>query len=810
MSAKRKQKKLNYLTAYDHALPFVLLQPKFTPIRRIEEVMYNDGISRLQIQQLIARLKKSKTVALDYETKGVNIFSDDFEAVGIGLAGDDIRVYIANVNRQEWNFLHNHLANLDNMIAHNIMFDGAVFLREAKRHANWKGCTLALYKQLANEGFENQRWGLKSAQVDLMEWETTNEVDLDAWLIEHQYIKNGPKQKKNESDEDWNERYKMWVQTTDQKISVNKGEMWRAPAEILGKYCILDCEATYLLYEKHFQPVMNHFPEVQNYHQGIFLHLVYILIEQYMRGIQVDTDQLDKQQKHLEDHITRMRKLIREQEQMAPYISKYEEDKLQIHLDKEPTKHKKKPKLPKEPSKFKKNGEISKSWVNWLQRTKDINEMEPEVSKVWQNWNAKLHRIRGGEVKEFKFNIDSKVQLRTMLYGKEDIQGLVAWRHVRDHIAFDKFGGGQIGLIEVKKPNTDKWMELEMTKSGASPIDNMALKQMGDMGLLLSEYNSYTKELSYIKAYREMLNWNREGYYTIHPNFMAPGTLTGRLSSRNPNVQQMPKSEGTLSCFVSREGNVIVQHDHSALEQVVLAELSQDKSLLTLYGADAKANDVYLFTGSQTPVIGPMITKTGYDPFNPTPESIANAKKEAKKARSISKVLVLSSGYGAGANKIHKTLNLSGIEIAKEQVKQIHAKYWEIYSGVKKYASELTEIWRHNGGFLINDFGQPIAVDDMKKKDILNRMCQKTGHDIHMLWVQIFTTMLNDEGIWWKPFIIDWHDESMVECREEDKERVMEIMHVDSYKVLNDILGWGVKFRGDGILATNLAQAKMD
>lgn len=88
--------------------------------------------------------------------------------------------------------------------------------------------------------------------------------------------------------------------------------------------------------------------------------------------------------------------------------------------------------------------------------------------------------------------------------------------------------------------------------------------------------------------------------------------------------------------------------------------------------------------------------------------------------------------------------------------------------------------------------------------------CQKTGHDIHMLWVQIFTTMLNDSGIDWKPFIIDWHDESMVECSKADADRVMQIMSVDSYKVLNELLGWTVTMAGEGLIAENLAQAKMD
>lgn len=715
---------LEYLSAYEHSVPLVLLTPKFTPIRKIEEICYEEMPDRNTLNQLLLRLRNSRTVALDYETKGTSIYSDDFEVVGIGLAGDNVRVYLPNTSKSNWSYLHSKLAQFDNLIAHNIMFDGSVFYKQAKRHAKWKACTLAMYKQLSSEGYHNQRWGLKSAQIDVLEWHETNEVDLNDWLINQKLIKNGPKQKIKETEAAYHERYVDWVRTTDQKISVDKSKMHLAPAKILGKYCILDCESTYLLYEKHFSPLMESFPEVKEYHEGIFLHLVYILIEQYLRGMQVDVVALEAQRASLAKSIVEVSQEIREHSELGAYIAAWEQAKLNVQLEKEPTKYKKKKKISEAPKKFKKDGTESKAYLNWLRRKEEIETSAPEETKVWQNWLDKTDRIRNKEEAAYLFNLNSKMQIRKMIYGDEEVKGIITHRHKKDHIAFDMFGKGQIGLIEVLKG--EKWVEVEMTKSGALPVDSMALKQMGESGALLAKYSSFAKELTYISAYKEMLNFNH-GIATIHPNFMAPGTLTGRLSSRNPNVQQMPKSEGTLKCFTPRQGNVIVQVDHNALEQVVLAELSRDESMMKLYGDDAPDNDVYLFTGSYLPVIGPQIRAAGYDPENPTAEGIANAKKEAKKARGIAKVVVLASGYGAGAKKIFKTLTLNDVDISLKEVEQIHATYWEIYGGVKTYQKTLLETWRHNGGYVLNDFNQPICVDDKKQKDVLNRMCIQEG-----------------------------------------------------------------------------------
>ena len=795
-----------YLDAYDHSLPFVLISPKHTPKRDIPEYYFNKFISKEQIDGLIEEMKTSDVVALDYEANGTNIYSKSFKAVGVGLAGKYSRCYIRNLNVDIWNYLHQRLCELDNLIAHNVMFDGAVFKKYAGQHAGWRVCTLALYKQLANEGFNMQRWGLKPAQTDVLEWTETNEVDLDNWLIDNGYIKNGIKQRRKESSADYRARYKEWVKTTPQKIRVDKGQMWRAPSAILGKYCILDCEATYLLHVHHLEPLYKPFPKLFDFHVDTFMPFVKQLIDQYLRGIRVDVEALQSHRKFLMNAIAETEKEFRSNPEVKDLVLGWEHEKLKEHIDKEPVKFKKKPKLSKEPAKLKKNGDISKVYQNWLARKEELENTPAEVSVLWRNWADKKERIEAGLEKSYKFNIDSKMQLKSIIYGS-----VVDWKEGKEHIAFGEDNNGQYGSVFVRNFSTGKFVELDRTASGGMPIGDLALKQMGEVGDILRRYNGYTKELSYIVAYADVLEHNMsENIYTIHPSFMAPGTLTGRLSGRNPNFQQIPKSQGTLQCFIPRDGYVLVQSDINSLEQVVLAELSKDESLMKLYGPEAKANDVYLFVGAQLPVLRDAIRAAGYDPDAPTEEAINNAKKHAKKERSIAKVVVLASSYGAGVNKIWKTLTLSGIDIDIKQVEQIHRKYWEIFAGVKRWGSQLQEEWRYNCGFTTTRFGFPVCVDDKKTKDMVNRNCQKTGHDCHTMWVSIFTEMMDKEGIEWHPFILDWHDESIIECKKEDAPRVAEIIGKDSYDELNRRLKWSVRIEGSVQIVKDLADAKME
>jgi hypothetical protein len=347
------------------------------------------------------------------------------------------------------------------------------------------------------------------------------------------------------------------------------------------------------------------------------------------------------------------------------------------------------------------------------------------------------------------------------------------------------------------------------TESGQPATGEEALLQFGEHGKLLLSLIQNEKEMSSIDSLLEQLGAEAGPTGVYHPQLRMPGTNTGRLSGGGGYNWQNPPKSPYMQAFVARPGYVLVSCDVAALENVVVTELSQDPTMLALYGPNApKHQDGYLFFGSQLPVIGPVIRATGYDPFNPTKDSIAKAKKEAKKARDISKVLVLSSSYGAGPAKIHEALTLSGVDITLDECRTIHAGYWELCGGIKRWERELKRQWTDNKGWLLNGIGRPVCVDPDYMKDLVNRVVQSTGHDAFILF--LMQTMQLRDRFEFYPWSADVHDAWYMEVREDQAEDFCKAVLDEVIPAWNDLLGGEIRLKAEPAIVTNLALDKLE
>lgn len=722
---------------------FVLIEPRPTPARTGSNYQVVCPPCTDHGERLLQSALASPVVAVDFETRGNDyslVFTESY-VVGVGLAWDKGSCYFStdDLSDKELELLIKLLTEHKGLIAHNVYFDGGWVRRDFGQHANWLACTFGLYMQCASEGFEGQKWGLKEAMVDVLLWSDTNETELDTWLVENGYKK--------------------------QNNAPLKGEMWRAPASILGKYCVLDAEATYLLYTEHLLPIVKRFPKLADYHHRDFLPHVMVHIDQKIAGIMTDRKHWVGYATELERAIIESEHNFREHPLVAPHIQEFEAEKVREFLTTEPARYKKK-KVRQEPAKLTKSGEVSKNWIKWSL----LENLPPEESKNWQNWDAKRRLIEIGIEPGYSFNLQSGDHLRWLMYDKL------------------------------------KHKVLLQTDSGMPAISEDALQSMGDVGQILIGRALKVKELSYVADYIERV----EHRPTIHPSFKMPGTVTGRLAGKAPNLQQLPKTRGTLSGFVSRPGHSFVDCDVNALEMVVTAELSQDSNLLALYGPGAKKNDIYLFYGSMMAGIGPRLTSLGYNPYDPVPEVMDATKKAFKKERGIAKLLILSDNYGSGVKKKQKILSLNGVDMSLEEVQDMHDSLLEAKSGVTSYVTWLQDEWRANGGYVENGYGRPICVDEKYLKDILNRVVQSTGHDILQLYARIAAQLLNEAKLNWTPIVMDWHDESIIEVPDEQVETAKKIMEVDAYRELNNILGGTCPLKGSAAVAKTLAGIKLE
>lgn len=666
-------------------------------------------------------------VAIDLETKGGD--AHDVNSIIVGLALSDNRgtIYVDLRNSHPdtlYTVIHYLRTYNIPLIAHNVPFDAAYLYRDSSAAGkgkssapfwlNWKYCTYALYRHLATEGWAGQTWSLKDAQKELLLWPETNELALDNWLIANGHVTGKGK-----------------------AARPDKSLMHLAPSDILGYYCALDADSTYLLYRKILLPTLRRFPHSKEYFGPITIGHCKQHIVQQLRGIAVEADALRTYSEQLTVTIQEKERAILEDASVRPFIEEYNASIVLQHRAKQPPTHRK----------------------------------DGQPSKNWESWKVKLEEL----LSTGHFNINSGKQKQWLLYEK------------------------------LKFP-----VKVE-TDSEQAATNVKALSGMGTVGRLFIEQNEAVKEQSYVQACLDSIRKQQDGTSILHYRFKVPGTLTGRLSGTGGfNFQQQPKSRDYLRCFKARPGYRFVSMDFTALEQVVLAELSKDPALYTLYGPGAKPNDVYLFTGSSLPGLGKAILAAGYDPKNPTPEGIANAKKKAKKERAVSKIVTLGSSYGMGARKLRADLSLAGIEISEQESFDIQKGYWTLYAGVKTYEKELLRQYQHNGGWILNGIGRPISIAEGYEKDIVNRVVQSTGHDILMLWVDIFTKLLDAAGIPWYPIIIDLHDESIIEVPERFAEQAQVIMSSEAMKLLNEYLQGVIPLKGEGKIANTLADIKVE
>jgi len=747
--------------------PFALLKPKDVPAR------WGAQHSFLPLSELEEIIKEHNdcTTIIDLETRGndVSAPAEESYVVGVGISSH-WGTYYAEVNGLgDWYAfvwaLHDNAVPL---VAHNVVFDGSYLTRDLARaigskdgfhkppaYHNWLACTYATYRWLACEGWAGQQYGLKKAMVELLGWPESNEKELEDWLIENKY--------------------------TNKQGKADKGEMWRAPAEILGKYCWLDAEATYLIWTEILEPVMNKF-EVFNNYRPQFMDLIRHVIWQKLRGIYIDKDELSKYKDALDVECVDLTNNFYESDGVRDCIVSFNQALLAEQAAVEPPKHKKAPELGQEPSKYTKDGKLSKNWEKWEQKRVNLEKYVPEITIPWKKWHEKNAKIE---------------QLSTEVVPTEESKDL--------------------GLFNIDSARHKQWLfytglkyEATMfTNNEENPqpaVDEDALRMLVPHGPMLIKYNERNKIRSMVEG---CLSKMRGDF--LHVGLKCPGTYTGRLGGADGlNVQNVPKDKGYLQCWKPSPGYKLITFDVSALEPHMLALASGDPTLMRMYGPESTGwDDIYLSVGSQLGgQVEERIRAAGYDPFKNTKESVSKAKKEAKGARQIAKVIHLAASYGASANKIRQALGLQGIEVSSGEAKAMHEKYWRLFAQVKHYEQFLLAQWERSGGWFLNPMGRPICVARDYVRDIINRSIQSAGHDAFIALVDIASQVLAEHNVDYAPYIWDIHDCVMLEVIEDDAPLAKELLDTTMLWRLNKHLDGNVKLKGTANVVENWWQDK--
>ncbi len=234
------------------------------------------------------------------------------------------------------------------------------------------------------------------------------------------------------------------------------------------------------------------------------------------------------------------------------------------------------------------------------------------------------------------------------------------------------------------------------TPKGAPSTNEEALKLLDHplVDLILS-YRTLTKlNSTYLEALPKQIDLHTK---RLHTSYHQAGTATGRLSSSNPNLQNIPirSEQGAKirSAFIASKGNVIIAADYSQIELRIMAHISQDEHLLKAFNND---EDVHRATASMM--------------FSLPIEQITNDHR--RKAKAINFGLI----YGMSAFGLAKQINVS-----RTEAKQYIDAYFANYPSVLNYMDSTKELAKEKG-FVETLIGRRLYLPQINAK---NKMLQQ-------------------------------------------------------------------------------------
>lgn len=314
-----------------------------------------------------------------------------------------------------------------------------------------------------------------------------------------------------------------------------------------------------------------------------------------------------------------------------------------------------------------------------------------------------------------KFNINSTKQLKEILYTKLAISS----------------------------------KEIRKTKTGYSTANEELekIKHLHPIIKLIQEYRELSKLMStYIESLPELIDQKDK---KIHTSFNQTITATGRLSSSDPNLQNIPtKTElgnKIREAFISPEGKKFLSLDYSQIELRVMAHLSNDKNLISAFNNKL---DIHKATAA-------TINKIKL-------EEVDDDLRQQAKAVNFGVL------YGQGPHGLSQNAN-----IPYQQAKDFIDKYFKIYSNVKKFIDQTIESARKLG-YTKTMFGRIRTISEinsseiMKKKSAermaINSPIQGSAADIiKIAMIKIFEEIKNKDDI---KMILQIHDELIFEVDE--------------------------------------------
>ena len=314
----------------------------------------------------------------------------------------------------------------------------------------------------------------------------------------------------------------------------------------------------------------------------------------------------------------------------------------------------------------------------------------------------------------------------------------------------------QLGVVlfeHLSLPNGKK------TKTGYSTAADVLEKLAPDYSIV-SKILEY-RQLSKLKStYADGLAAFIQDDQRIHGKFNQTITATGRISSTEPNLQNIPirMELGRLirKVFIPEDGYVFVDADYSQIELRILAHCSGDKELIQAY---REAQDIHRITASQV----------FHTPF----EKVTDLQRRNAKAVNFGIVYGISS-FGLSQD----------LSITRKEAQEYIERYFETYPGIKKFLDDAVAHAKENG-YVATMFGRRRPIPELSSSNFMQRQfgeriamnspIQGAAADIMKIAMIAVDRELKDRKMKSR-LVLQVHDELLIEAWKEELEEVKDIL----------------------------------
>ncbi len=290
--------------------------------------------------------------------------------------------------------------------------------------------------------------------------------------------------------------------------------------------------------------------------------------------------------------------------------------------------------------------------------------------------------------------------------------------------------------------------------------DADTLEKLADLHPCIEPLLKYRQVVKLNSTYIDALLRKMDKTGRVHTYFDQTGTATGRISSSEPNLQNIPvrteMGREIRKAFITRPGCVLADADYSQIELRVMAHFSGDEAMVDAF---RKGQDIH--------------TRTAAEVYGVPMDQVTKEMRSSAKAVNFGLVYGISD-FGLARN----------IGVSRKQAADFIARYFERYPGVKKYMDGAVKKG-YEQGYAVTMMGRRRLLPELKaananirnfgERAAMNAPVQGTAADIIKLAMVRVSDALKKEGLRAR-LILQVHDELLIEAPKEEEAKVTAIL----------------------------------